>query len=106
MSNRVIEITNFNEHESFIANNKRAVIFFGSIKCGHCRNMVPVVGKMAEQYPTVAFGHIEITEVEVENVDGVPVFVGYKDQIPIDMVLGASPKTLTNMIETKLVTLD
>lgn len=77
MANRVIEITNFNEHESFIANNEKVVLFFGSIRCPHCRNMGPVVEKMAEQYPTVAFGHIEVTEVE--NVNGVPVFVGYKN---------------------------
>lgn len=103
MSNRVIEITNFNEHESFIANNDKEVLFFGSIRCSHCHKMVPIVEKIAEQYPTVAFGHIEVTEVEVENVDGVPVFVGYKNQIPIDIVVGASPNKLTNMIENKLL---
>lgn len=103
MSNRVTEITNFDEHEAFIATNDRGVLFFGSMRCPHCRTMVPVIEDMAEKYPTVKFGHIEVTEVEVENVEGVPVFVGYKYQTPIDKVVGASPKTLTNMIETKLL---
>lgn len=103
MSNRVIEITNSNENDSFIANNNKAIIFFGSIRCPHCRNMVPVFDKMAQQYPSIAFAHVEVTEVEVENINGVPVFVAYKNHIPVDSVVGASPQSLTKMIQTKLM---
>jgi thiol-disulfide isomerase/thioredoxin len=100
---RVFEITNFDEHEAFIANNDKAVIFFGSRGCPHCRNMVPIIEEMANKYKTVAFAHIEVSEVEVENVDGVPVFVGYRMHVPVGVVLGASPNKITNMIETKLL---
>ena len=102
MSNRVVEIKNANETDSFIGNNNKAIIFFGSIRCGHCRNMIPIFEKMAKQYPSIAFGHIEVTEVEVENIKGVPVFVAYKNHQPIDSVLGANLKSLTKMIQTKL----
>jgi thiol-disulfide isomerase/thioredoxin len=99
----IFEITNFQEHQSFINNNNKAIIFFGSIACSHCRNMVPVINQMANKYETVAFGHVETTQVEVENVDGVPVFVGYKIQAPIDVILGANPDKLERMIQTKLL---
>lgn len=100
---RVLEITNLQEHDSFIANNDLAVIFFGSDRCQHCRNMVPVVENLADQYPSVAFAHIEVTKVKVENIKGVPAFVGYKMGNPVDIVIGADPEQLIDMIETKLL---
>lgn len=103
MSNSVTEITNFDEHESFIANNDRAVLFFGSIVCSHCRAMAPIVEKLSKYYPTVKFAHIEVSEVKVENVEGVPVFVGYKYKTPVGKVLGSDQKMLINMIETELL---
>ena len=100
---KVAEITNATENNSFIANNNKSVIFFGSMMCSHCRDMIPVVEDLANEYPSVKFAHVEITEVDVDNVDGVPAFVGYKNHNPIDMVLGASPEKLRKMVETKLL---
>lgn len=100
---RVAEITNFSEQESFIANNERAVLFFGSERCGHCRNMVPVIERMTTQYPSVAFGHVEVTRVKVDNVNGVPVFVNYLRKVPVNVIIGASPQELTSAIETNLL---
>jgi len=100
---RVTEITNFNDHESFIHNNDRGVIFFGSEGCHHCHNMGPFVEELSEKYPNVAFSHVEVSSVDVDHVNGVPVFVGYKLHEPIDVVLGANKKSLVSMIETKLL---
>lgn len=99
----VAEITNFDQHQGLIANNDRVVIFLGSERCGHCRTMVPVVQKFARQYPNVAFGHVEITKVKTENVGPVPVFVGYRDHNPVDVVLGADNEALQGMITKKLL---
>ena len=100
---RIIEINNFDEHEAFISNNERGIIFFGSVRCSHCRNITPVVEKLSVQYPSIRFGHVEVTEVDVENIKGVPVFVAYKMQVPIDVAIGPNAKSLATWVETKLL---
>ena len=95
----VREITHMAEHDALIANNTSAIIFFGSIRCGHCQDITPVFGQLARQYPGVAFGHVETTRVKCENVDGVPVFVGYKNQRPLTPVLGADEPALRRMLQ-------
>lgn len=95
----VREITHMSEHDGFIANNPSAMIFFGSIRCGHCQDIKPVFDQLARQYPTVAFGHVETTRVKCENVDGVPVFVGYKNQRALEPILGANEQELTRMAQ-------
>jgi len=97
------EITDVVQHDSFIAKNPRGIMFYGSVRCPHCRNMKPVVDRMIQQYPSVAFSHVETTQVEVIHVDGVPVFVGYKNGSPVDVVIGASPEDLKDLIEKKLL---
>ena len=99
----VIQITNSKESDNFIANNLRGVIFFGSVRCPHCRTMAPIYEELANKYTSTAFAHVETSEVEVDNLDGVPVFVAYKDRKPIDTVIGARPEALTTMIQEKLL---
>lgn len=100
---QVIQITNSEESDDFISNNHRGVIFFGSVRCPHCRTMSPIYEELANKYRSVAFAHVETSEVEVDNLDGVPVFVAYKDGKPIDTVLGSRPEALTTMIQQKLL---
>ena len=99
---RVVEINNFNEHEAFINNNSRGVLFFGSMSCPHCHDMVQFVNDLSVKYPNVKFGPIEVSKVDVDNVDGVPVFVGYKSRQPVDVVLGARKNALEDMVKNKL----
>jgi thiol-disulfide isomerase/thioredoxin len=96
------EIRNLEDHDEFIKNNTRGVIFFGSKYCPHCQEMEPVVKDLAKQYPRVKFAHVETTEVNVENVGGVPSFVGYKNREAVGVVLGADTDKLIKMITTKL----
>ena len=97
----VVEITNGPEHDSFINQNQRAIIFFGSDRCGHCREMASVYQQLTRAYPSVAFAHVEVSRVKTENIDGVPVFVGYSNGGYVDTVLGANKKELLSLI-TKL----
>lgn len=100
---RVVEINSVEAQNSFITNNSRALIFFGSNKCNHCRSMVPIFDKLSKKYTSVAFGHVEVTKVKVENLVGVPVFVAYKDHGPIDSVLGSKEQAIIKMIESRLL---
>jgi len=99
----VTEITNIEENDAFIANNPAGVIFFGSSSCPHCTRMVPMYKELYKKYPSVAFAHVEVNKVEVDNIKGVPVFVGYKNHVPVDSVVGESPESLIEMIEQKLL---
>lgn len=95
----VREINHVAEQDAFISNNPSAIIFFGSVRCGHCQDITPVYGQLARQYPGVAFAHVETTKVKCENVDGVPVFVGYKNKRALAPVLGADEPALRRMLQ-------
>lgn len=97
---RVLEITDDRQHDMFIASNDKCVIFFGSDYCHNCHDMVPVIEDLARKYPNVRFSHIETTKVKVKDINGVPVFVSYKRQEPIDMVLGADKERVMSMVNT------
>ncbi|CAH6418458.1 Hypothetical protein HVR_LOCUS162 [uncultured virus] len=97
---RIVEITDLQEEAVFTGNNPLAVIFFGSIRCSHCRSMTPVYEKLSNKYLRVAFGHVETSLVEVDDLDGVPTFVAYKQGTPVNKVLGAGERALINMIES------
>lgn len=100
----VKEIITVEDHDNFIAQNDKCVMFFGSQKCQHCRAMVPVIANLAKKYPGVKFSHVEITKTTVEGIDeGVPVFVGYKNHVAVDKVLGADQDGITHMIEGELL---
>lgn len=94
----MMEINTFDEHEAFIANNPRGIIFFGSQRCPHCVSAKPVVDNLARQYPQVKFAHVEVSRVKTENIKGVPVFVGYRNGQPVDVALGASPDSLSQLV--------
>ena len=98
------EITTKEDHDAFIANNNRGVIFFGSSACHYCRDMIPVVQRLMVQYPSVKFAHVEINKTQVKDLGrGVPTFVGYKDHVAIDSVVGANKQALSLMIINKLL---
>jgi thiol-disulfide isomerase/thioredoxin len=70
--------------------------------CGHCRDIAPLYNEMSKKNPHIAFAHVETSKVDVENLNGVPVFVGYVSGIPDDkyIVLGASERELNRMIRS------
>lgn len=96
----VVEINNINEEESFIRNNKLAIIFFGSKSCGHCASITPIYNKLSNKYKGIKFGHIESSKIKVDNLQFVPTFVVYQNSNPIDKLEGASEKSLTSLIES------
>jgi len=98
----MFEITNWDSCESFLRDNKRAIIFFGSISCGHCRNIASFVKELTQQYPHVAFAHVEQSRVNCNNLKSMPTFVAYIDGEPKAQVVGAYRDKLQSMIMTEL----
>ena len=98
MNSNIVQLYNEKEHDDFIRKNNRSVIFFGSQACGHCRQITPVVQKLANNTKNVVFGHVETNILDVVNLAGVPTFVMYYNQEPIDMVIGANESALSQSV--------
>lgn len=85
----VFEIRNGPDHAATIKKPK-AVIFFGSKRCGHCQHMKEPFANLARNNPGITFAHVEVTEVPSANADLTPIFVAYKNGNVVDTVLGAN----------------
>ena len=95
----ILEITNCGQHDQLIDGGGPVVIFFGSQYCGHCLTIKPHVVKLAAENPNVKFGHIEVTELQCNNISGVPAFVAYKDKQVAGTVVGADKSGLSNLVK-------
>jgi Thioredoxin len=94
----IIEITSRKEEDDFINNCDLGVIFFGSKRCGHCINIEPFFRELSTFNSRIKFGHVETTNVKVSDLQGVPVFVGYKKGKCFKIIVGAQRDQLKQMI--------
>lgn len=98
--NNVQEIINVEDHDAFIQNNDKCIMFFGSNRCKKCDNMTIPFNDIAKNYPRIKFSHVEVTKTTVEDLgDSLPVFVCYKNNIPVGKVVGTDKNGIINMIE-------
>lgn len=92
----IIEIRDRTSHDTLLVKSPYTVMFFGAKTCGHCIGITPYINQLSEseQLRNVAFGHIEMTEVECDNVKsegfGVPCFVMYQKEKPREIIIGAN----------------
>ena len=93
----VVELKSSDHHKQFV-NTPSAVVFFGSKRCGYCKQMKPVVQDMSKKHSRTKFGHVETTEMNVDNLEAVPIFIGYKNGEPVAKVRGADVKQLQEMV--------
>jgi len=98
------EIKTYQELQRFIEINKNVVVFIGSLKCGHCRNIHPEIVKLTPRYNHIKFVHIEVSKfdrMEKLNISqGVPVFDFYKNGIYNSRVEGADLDAIINKINS------
>jgi len=98
------EIKTYQELQRFIEINKNVVVFIGSLKCGHCRNIHPEIVKLTPRYNHIKFVHIEVSKfdrMEKLNISqGVPVFDFYKNGIYNSRVEGADLDAIINKIQS------
>src|SRR5437879_3828937 len=98
--NNVREIITVEDHDSFIKNNSKCIMFFGSNTCKKCDSMNPIFDDIAKNYPWIQFSHVEVNNTIVQNLNDVlPVFVCYKNNIPIGKVVGTDKNGIINMIQ-------
>lgn len=94
----VQQLTTREQEDSLIASSKVLIIFFGSKNCGHCVSMKPVFTTFSQQYPSITFACVEVTDVDVQNISAYPTFVFYKNGKVLGTITGADK----NGIEKKL----
>ena len=98
------EIRTYQELQRFIEINKNVVVFIGSSKCGHCRNIHPEIVKLTQKYNHIKFVHIEVSKfdrMEKLNISqGVPVFDFYKYGQYNSRVEGADLDAIINKIQS------
>ena len=83
------ELSSSADQKKFKSDNKLALIFFGSMYCPHCMDMKPLVEDYVTIHENIAFAHVEVSGVKVENIPGVPIFAGYVNGVFYDEVVGA-----------------
>lgn len=94
----VVYIRSCGEQDRLIDGNRAVIIFYGSEGCGHCRTIKPLYSQLALKYPNVKFGHVEVTQLQCDNIgDGVPQFVGYRDGKIYRNILGARKEELSKL---------
>lgn len=95
----VQEITNVEDHDYFIQNNDKCIIFFGSNKCQQCDNMIQTFDNIAKNYPQIKFSHVEVTKTTVEGLgNSLPLIVCYKNNVPISKIATTDRNGVINMI--------
>ena len=80
---------NFNE---LVDNNKTLVIDFYADWCGPCRALGPIVEKVAEEFPNVVFGKVNVDDepelAQLFNVQSIPFVVKIQDKKAVKSFLG------------------
>jgi thioredoxin 1 len=103
--NNIQEITYVEDHDSFIQNNDKCIMFFGSNECKKCNSMSPIFDDIAKNYPQIKFSRVEVTETTIENLGkDLPVVVCYKNNVPVGKVIGTNKNGIINMIQTNFGT--
>ncbi len=98
---KVIEITSCKQHDNIIDNNDKVVIFFGYSGCGACMVSKPIFDDLSLKYPNITFAHVESSKLQCVNIDdGVPQFIFYKNQQPIEQVLGMREDMMDDILKS------
>lgn len=94
----MVEITSVEQYEDIVHGTNKCLVFFGSKFCSHCTEIKPFVNQLVKKYPNIKFAHIEVTEMHIDNLDGVPVFIAYRNGEAVGKVEGANQNELVNKL--------
>lgn len=97
----IIEVTSAQHHDQLLKSGRPHIIFFGSERCGYCKQMKPVFSDIAQKSPHILFAHVETTKVPVDELPAVPIFVGHNSKGEVvGQVRGADVKGLQNLVQS------
>lgn len=101
---KIIQLQNIEEHNEFIRNNRRCVIFYGAIWCNPCSEMKVFYGRIADRYSKrlpMAFADIDKIKIHVNSI---PTFISYRKGNKLETVEGANRDKLKVLVSNILTT--
>jgi thiol-disulfide isomerase/thioredoxin len=78
MSSSVKILNNSDAVTTFRVNNPKSVLYFTASWCPPCKMIAPIYASLAETYPAVAFGKIDIDDNQVREDKSMYVIIKLK----------------------------
>ncbi len=92
----VTEVTD-ETFESFVADNKHAVIDCWAAWCGPCRMLSPVIEELSQEREEIAFGKLDVDQNRATpmkyGIMSIPTLLYFTDGKLVDKSVGAYPKS-------------
>jgi thiol-disulfide isomerase/thioredoxin len=92
------DINSSEQENVFLANNAKVLMFYGSVNCGHCRNIKPFIENLSRTVPGLSVGYVECSRIKTENIEGFPTFVYYRNGQYVGTVVGANRDEVMRMV--------
>ena len=93
-------ITDYTAFTNFINQHPKSIIMYTRQGCRYCTQMFPVVDEYQRSYSQVAFAMLDINTMPIDDLQGAPTFVGYRYGQPVNVVVGADPNGLRELIHS------
>ena len=91
-----ITITGENFEAEVLSSDKPVLVDFWAVWCGPCQMVAPAVAEIAEEYPAIKVGKINIDEEPMlamkYGVSSIPTLMLFKGGRPAATLIGARPK--------------
>ena len=98
-----VKIVTNDNFDVTVTNNAFTIIDCWAAWCGPCRIYSPIIDELAEKYPKVAFGKLNVDENEDImrrfGIMSIPTTLFFREGQLVDTIIGAVPKTI---IEEKI----
>lgn len=99
----VHEILDLSQFNAFIKANKLLVIDFYATWCGPCKAIEPVLEKLAERVPQVAFGRVDVDKAQdiahEYAITAMPTLITFKNGDQEEKMVGVNMPKLLLLVE-------
>lgn len=102
MSNKVIDINNVRDYDTFKKKYTCGVIFYSASWCEACSELLPLYERIANRYyKYVALGYVDIDKCRLD-FNKVPVFVAFYKGEEVNSIEGADSDRLKEFIRSTI----
>lgn len=88
----MVKEMNTADFKAAVASGHPTVVDFYATWCGPCKILEPIMEQVAEEYPDVAFGRVNVdANMDIANelgIESIPLVLYFKDGKQVDELLG------------------